>query len=127
MPRASELADDVQFIDAIAEIVEVCTDDCDEGWLRVVVRVGNGGLTTMPVGVSVQLYGDVGGELVLLAEQSTPVPVASGETSEGLLFELSADQAETTLTVVVDGTADDVLLMDCNTDNDTSSTTTVCP
>ena len=64
------------YADAIPEIVETCTLECGEGRLRAVVRVGNGGMTDMPDGVPVQLYGDYGGTQVLLDERGTSEVVA---------------------------------------------------
>ena len=115
------------YADAIPEIVETCTLECGEGRLRAVVRVGNGGMTDMPEGVPVQLYGDYGGTQVLLDERGTSEVVAPGETTSGMIFDLDPTYVETTLTMVVNGETDAAVFVECNEDNNETSTSDVCP
>ena len=115
------------YADAVPEIVEICTTECAEGRLRAVVRVGNSGMTEMPAGVPVQLYGDYGGEQVLLAERATTSAVAPGATTAGMVFDLAPEYVETTLTVLVNGETDSALFVECNEDNNTAESNEVCP
>ena len=115
------------YADAIPEIVETCTLECGEGRLRAVVRVGNGGMTDMPDGVPVQLYGDYGGTQVLLDERGTSEVVAPGDTTSGMVFDLDPTYVETMLTMVVNGETDAALFVECNEDNNETSTSDVCP
>jgi hypothetical protein len=47
--------------DATVELVEICTEECDEGLLRIVVRIGNGGVQPIPAGMVGSLYARVTG------------------------------------------------------------------
>ncbi len=114
------------YADAVPEIVEICTEECDEGRLRAVVRVGNSGMTEMPAGVPLQLYGDYGGEQVLLAERATTEAVAPGGTTSGMVFDLAPEYVESTLTVIVNGDTDNALFVECNEDNNETSSGDVC-
>lgn len=71
-----------------AEILGVCTEDCDAGTLRVVGRARNTGSADVPAGVSVALYGRGSGDDVLLAVTALSEGVASGMTSPGVSFEV---------------------------------------
>ena len=108
------------YSDAIPALGDVCTLDCDEGRLEVVVYVGNGGVAELPPGVPVSLYakaGPVG--YTLLETRYTSAPIFSGESEAGMLFLLDpADVPDGELKFVVD---DDGLgtgaVSECDEDN----------
>ncbi len=72
-----------------AEVLGVCTEDCDAGTLRVVGRAKNTGGSEVPAGIPVALYGRGSGPDVLLATATIPDAIPSGRTSEGIEFVVS--------------------------------------
>lgn len=79
-----------QVVDLEPEILDVCTDDCDDGVLRVAGRVLNRSEREIPAGVMVSLYLDIGGASALAATVATTAPIPSGMSGEALEFEVSA-------------------------------------
>ncbi len=78
--------------DLEGSILDVCEDDCDAGTVRVVVRMDNKGAEAIGAGVNLALYGDIGAYRYLLAQHTTTADVDSGWSTEGIEFELIADQ-----------------------------------
>lgn len=79
-----------QIVDLEPEILDVCTDDCDEGVLRVEGRVLNRSERDLEAGVMVSLYVDIGGSTAVVATTATTEAIPSGLTGEVLEFEVSA-------------------------------------
>lgn len=115
------------YPDAVPEIVEICTEECDEERLRVVVRVGNAGMDDLPVGVSIAVYGSYGAAWVLLETRFTSEVVASGDTTEGMVFDLNPKYVDASIKVVVADDPDSAFFVDCHSDNDSVESSAVCP
>ncbi len=115
------------YADAVPQIVETCTEECDEDRLRVVVRVANRGMTDLPAGVPVAIYGRYSGSWALLEETVTSEVVPSGSTTEGMVFDLVAGYVQGELEVRVNGSAGTAVVVECNEDNNTATSTDVCP
>ncbi|MCB9766211.1 MAG: hypothetical protein H6739_40925 [Alphaproteobacteria bacterium] len=95
--------------DAALQLVETCA--CDEGRVRVVVRVANKGLAELPAGLPVALGVGENGAWLALETLETEAPVAPGGTTPGLVFDLDAEVLYSdTLEVRVDGAA----LIECD-------------
>ena len=77
-----------EWNDIIAEIVDVCEKECDEDTVYVAAMLGNAGNLEAPAGLPVSLRAGPGG--AILATVYTADPIASGETSDTLLFTVSA-------------------------------------
>ncbi len=74
------------FHDLEVEIVEVCTDECDEGVVYVTIRMRNRGEQPVPAGLSAALYAQTAGTNTLLATITAPADIPGGTSSEGLLL-----------------------------------------
>ncbi len=74
--------------DLQAEILQVCEDDCDAGWLRVVGRGLNRGSDTLEAGIPLALYSVTAGGNVLVATGITTTPTPAGETTEAVRFDV---------------------------------------
>ena len=72
-----------------AEIVSVCRDDCDAGWLTVVARPRNTGSSEIPAGLNVALYGRTSSGDVLLDTETITDAIPSGKTSTGVEFRVA--------------------------------------
>ncbi|MEQ1567947.1 MAG: VCBS repeat-containing protein, partial [Myxococcota bacterium] len=110
--------------DALAEVVDVCLDECPDR-LYLLVRVGNLGTEEIAAGIGVVVRAGEGGPIV--ASAVVPTPIASGWTSDGITVEVaSADLggAEPWVEVDRDG-ADLGWLAECDEDNDLVAT--ACP
>jgi hypothetical protein len=74
--------------DATVELVEICTEECAAGLLRVVVRIGNGGVQPLPAGVVGSLYARVEGGWSLLESKATGVEILPARTTPGWVFNI---------------------------------------
>ncbi len=83
------LVDDLE-----AEILDVCTDDCDAGWLLVQARILNKSEREIPAGVPVALYAKSGNSRVLLESRTTARPVASAWSGEVMTFAVPAEDVQ---------------------------------
>lgn len=105
--------------DAVPMAGGVCTDECDNGKLTVVFYLGSGSTSDLPANVPVALYAKQAGDWVLLETRTISTEIASGSTSEGILFELDpANVPAGELRFVVDdnGTGTGILT-ECHEDN----------
>jgi hypothetical protein len=129
--RSGDMSTDVggSFTDAVLEHSEICVDDCDEGVLQVVVRVGNGGVTQLPAGVGVSLYSVEDGHVVFLESRPTDVALAPGETTWAMVFDLDpALVPDGHLLVRVDDVDGLGTIDECHEDNNSWETTeAACP
>ena len=104
--------------DATPQLVEICNDQCDEGLLRVVVRVGSAGIDPLPEGVSASLYTREGSGWTLLSTETTSDEIMPGDTSSGWVFELDpADVGDGPLRFSVDDDGTGGWLTECKEGN----------
>jgi hypothetical protein len=104
--------------DATVELVEICTEECDAGLLRIVVRVGNGGVQPLPAGVVGSLYARIEGGWALLETKATGVAILPARTTPGWVFNI--DPADVPLGVVrfvVDDDNGTSWITECHEDN----------
>lgn len=85
-----DLANLPQRIDLQAEVLEVCTDECDDGVVLVLVRASNRGDDAIETDTELTLYAEFGDELVALDVQPVPATLESGWSTDGMLFEVDA-------------------------------------
>ena len=107
-------------LDVEGELLDVCQEDCDEGWLRVAGRLLNRSAEDLPAGVAVALYAVVGGVPELADVQYTTQVTPSATTGETLSFSMDAEVARSAsrLTLVADddGTGTGTI-SECSDDN----------
>ncbi|MDG1479103.1 MAG: PQQ-binding-like beta-propeller repeat protein [Myxococcota bacterium] len=106
------------FSDAIPVLGDICTDECDDGILQVVLHIGNAGVADLPPGVPVSLYTQDGSFWRLLATERTADAIAPGDSEEGIIFTLFEDDIpEGTLRFVVDDDNGSEMVGECDEDN----------
>ena len=117
------------YSDALPEHVEICLDDCDEGMLQVVVRVGNGGVDDMPTAIPVSLYSLQGSQATFIESRDTVQAVTSGETTYGMVYQIPTSAVPAgRLRVVVDDDNGLEKLQECHEDNNVWETEdAICP
>jgi hypothetical protein len=90
------------------EIVDVCEDDCDHGWLRVVGRGLNTGTGELDAGIQLALYSVTADGNLLLDTATTTTPTPALQTTEAVRFDvdtaLLADSEGLLVSVDDDGT-----------------------
>jgi len=104
--------------DATVELVEICTEECEAGLLRIVVRIGNGGVQPLPAGVVGSLYARMEGGWALLETKATGVEILPARTTPGWVFDI--DPADVPLGVVrfvVDDDNGTSWVTECHEDN----------
>jgi hypothetical protein len=74
-----------------ADILEVCEDECAEGWVYVTARVRNLSEEEVESGISVALYARSGGTDSLLATGTTDEAIPGGWAGSALVFRVEAD------------------------------------
>ncbi|MCB9766209.1 MAG: hypothetical protein H6739_40915 [Alphaproteobacteria bacterium] len=115
--RAAELsraeAGSLPLPDAVPQLVDACA--CDEGVVRVVARVANEGRTALPGPITLTL-GAGDGAFLELDEIEIEGPLASGATTEGLVFELDADAIYSDMLELRVSTGD---VLECDPDDNT--------
>ena len=106
------------YSDAIPLLGEICTDECDDGILQIVLYIGNAGVVDLPSGVPVSLYTEVSGLWHLLASEVTTGRIAPGDSQEGIVFTLfEEDVPEGALRFVVDDNNGVEVVGECDEDN----------
>jgi hypothetical protein len=78
-----------------ADILEVCEDECGEGWVYVTARVRNLSTEEIAAGVSVALYARSGGTDTLLATDTTSEAIPGGWAGSAMVFRLEAETLAT--------------------------------
>ena len=110
------LAEDLE-----GEIVEVCTEECDDGVVYVTVRFRNRSEEAIPPGVHGALYGRVsGGGQVLLGTVTTDAELAAAMSSPGLTLTVDAsllDSVGSLLFVVDDDGTGTGAISECSEEN----------
>jgi hypothetical protein len=76
--------------DLEAELLDICEEDCDTGFVLVAGRLRNRSTRDLPAGVPVTLYARVDGELVALDTEPTAEITPSGWTGETMHFAADA-------------------------------------
>ena len=116
--NATELSPPPPLREAAGKDTALFLIECADGFLRLVVRVGNVGLGELPPGLSVTVYALDEDTEVALASVQTPEVIESGQTSQGLVIELDpADLPLGSLRVVVDEDGGAGVLDECREDN----------
>ena len=106
------------YSDAIPLLAGICTDECDDGRLEVVVQVGNAGISDLPAGVPYTLYAADGDVWTSLRTGTTGEAVLSGTTTPSIVFDLDADEVGVDgLIFVVDDQDGVQLFAECHEDN----------
>ncbi|MDP6933667.1 MAG: VCBS repeat-containing protein, partial [Myxococcota bacterium] len=100
-------------------LIEVCTDECEGGYVVVYVRVANQGTLVLRDGISVSLYVDHGDDVrVLIDTTYTAAEVIPGATSDAMLFRLPMETLlDGELLVVVDNDDGIEAVKECDEDN----------
>ncbi len=111
-------------VDLSAELVDICTDDCDEGVVRVVGRIINTAPEDLSDAVSIALYAEIADEWVVVASRSFADGVPSGWSTQGIEMDVDASLLTnaTGLMFAVDDDGTGVgLLHECSETNNTSA------
>ena len=117
-----------EYWDLRAELLDVCEDECSEGWVYVQARILNAGNIEAPAGLSMSLHAGAGGPVV--ATVTTTSAIAPGSSGEALTFVAEAAAlAGTTPVVTADKNASGSgTLYECDENNNTERwTAEVCP
>ena len=77
-----------------AEILEVCTDECDQGTVYIVARLRNIGLEDVSDDVALSLYASIDDADVLLDKTTLSESIGSGMSSDAVQFIVDADDLE---------------------------------
>ncbi len=105
--------------DMVPVLVDVCTEECDQGTLQLVVQLGNQGLASVAAGVPLAVYALEGEQRTLVHVEPSTTPIASGRTNPGMVLELPAaafPEGRLVLVADDDGTGAG-LLTECSEDN----------
>lgn len=115
------------YLDLLAEVLEVCSDDCSDV-AYISARVRNAGNVEAPAAIAVTLRAGQGGPV--LATLNTTTAISPGTTGEVLVFtvpgmDLMGLAPEVTVDDIGDGTG---VLFECQEDNNVDlGTPLVCP
>ena len=97
-------------------VVDVCPYECDDGILKVQVRLGNAGTAILRHDVQMTIYDAYSGDL--LALETISPPVEPGETSDPFDYEFPAEWVtEDGLMIIVDDADGIELVRECDEDN----------
>ena len=122
---------DAVGVDLVAEVVDVCTDDCDTGVFRLTVRMANTGPEDMAVPVALTVYAELDGSLTPIHTESLSDTLASGWTTAGIELALDASLLVGATSLVVaaddDGTGAGILVECSETNNVVTWTDGLCP
>ena len=101
--------------DAVS-LVDLCSYDCDEGVLRLQVRLANKGTATLRTDMKLTIY-DADTDAVLAVENISP-PLLSGEASDPFTYAFDADLVGPGGLVIIVDDADGVeSVRECDEDN----------
>jgi len=81
-----------EYWDLLAQVLDVCEDECDEGTVYVAARMKNAGNIDAPSGIPISLRAGAGGTII--ATEVTTDEIASGSTGEMVVFEVAASLIE---------------------------------
>lgn len=95
-----------------------CADQCPEGVVGVMVRLGNGGGTEMRRDIPVTIYTEVAGQRYLLSTLRTARDVGPGHATEAMGFTLDPkDIPDGVLVIVGDDNGNSGEVTECNENN----------
>ncbi len=77
-------------LDLQSEVLDVCTDDCDEGVVWVTARETSRGLEDVTVDTTMTLYAEFESDLVPLDATLVPATLVSGWSSDAVVWEVDA-------------------------------------
>ena len=77
-----------EYWDLVSEVLDVCEDECEDGFVYVAARMGNAGNTAIPSGVPISLRAGAGGPII--AAKLTVGEILPGETGEMVVFRVAA-------------------------------------
>ena len=124
-------AGEIERSNVEAEILDVCTDECENGALWLSIRLKNSGETTVPSGTMLSIYGLDGNTENYIATISVSQEIQAGWTSESFQIGLYAEDIEGMSGVRVraddDGTGTGVLQECSELDNTIQSDEASCP
>ncbi|MEC7241921.1 MAG: VCBS repeat-containing protein [Myxococcota bacterium] len=114
--------------DTLPVIEGICTDECESGTFKVLVRLGNGGLSVLPRGVPMTLYATGATQSEALVTLWSDLPLDSGVSTEPFAVILESDEyGEATLELVSDDDGEgNGLFEECNEDNNVHSVDVTC-
>ncbi len=115
--------------DAIPVEGHVCTKECANGRLSIVVGLGNQGTADLPAGVAISAYAVTDSTPKFLSTQYVPDVVASGKTSTGLQFDFATSDLPFGSVEFIADDADGVgAVTECNEDNNALTISSgLCP
>lgn len=87
-------AEAIQRANVEAEILDICTEECDNGELWLSVRLKNTGETALPIGTTLSLYGIGNGTDIYLSTVTTTEEIAVGWASESFQIGIPAEDIE---------------------------------
>ena len=99
---STELPDGGREIDTVPIFGASCTEDCAEtGEILVLVRLGNGGLGTIPAGTTVALYWELAEGNELIATATSTADLLSGQSTApiAITVDITGREGETLLLV----------------------------
>ena len=85
-------ADSIIRPNVAAEILEVCTDECENGEIWISIRLKNTGETTLPIGTTLSIYGIGNGTDIYISTITTVDEIEAGWASESFQIGLSASE-----------------------------------
>jgi len=115
-------------IDTLPVIEGVCTETCEEGSFKILLRLGNGGMGTLPLGVPSTLYATTDTQSEAIITLWSTSPLGPGTSTEPYILELDAalyGQAE------LDWVSDEDEngqghFVECDEENNTTTETVAC-
>jgi len=114
--------------DTVPIIEGVCTETCDEGSFKVLLRLGNGGKSILPRGVPSTLYATTETESEALITLWSDLPLDAGTSTEPFILELdSLLYGQATLDWVSDEDENgEGVFEECNEENNLTSVEVGC-
>ena len=104
--------------DAIPQLADLCNVECEDGLLRLVFRIANGGVEPLPSGVSGSVYTRRDGGWLLLETQTTMTEVMPARTTPGWVFDLDPEVVGAgPIRFVVDDDGTGGWITECKEDN----------
>jgi hypothetical protein len=101
---------------------EVCTDECEDGIIRIGVRIGNGGTAPLRHDLRMSVYRATSPDWTLIETQTVSPPIYPGETSEVITITVASDDAGSEgLIIAVDDADGTEAVRECNEENNVVS------
>jgi hypothetical protein len=115
-------------VDTLPIFEGVCTDDCEEGSFKVLLRLANGGMGILPRGVPSTLYATDDSQSEALITLWSDSPLDPGTSTEPFILELDSElYGQATLEFVSDEDENGQgLFTECNEENNLVTETVEC-